>query len=200
MVHVRRRVDLESVQRFVRGVVEIGRVATKRPFAARRHRAVLQRLAIGNDTQRPEFGRLGRSLTAPVPGYQVVHALPFAGQGHRDRCKLKRGAALHEQHGVFIGNPEQLAQVPFGLLGKLDELTAPVAVLHDRQAAALPAQQFLAGLLQNGKRKVRRTGAEVEDPVHAYCLEADSSSSPARVQKPATWSPSSGRISRTPCE
>jgi hypothetical protein len=96
----------------------------------------------------------------------IVRAGLAGEQVHRDHFELKRGAALQEQHLVVGGNAHQFAQVGFGLGVDGHVFLAAVAHFHDRLAAAVPVQEFVGSLFENGLGQCRGACAEIEDPCH----------------------------------
>ena len=92
-----------------------------------------------------------------------VNGLSGKGEIHRGHGELHASAALDEDDGVVLGNPEKISELLFR--GGVDALKfgRAVAHLHHGRAAAAPVEKLLADAFEDGKRKGSRTCVEVVD-------------------------------------
>jgi len=128
----------------------------------RRHGAVIAGGGIRDHIDLAIALRLGDGLPGPVAGIDVVDHAVRRRQVHWYDRKLRRGAALHEQHPVVGRNGQQLAQVRFGLGRAGKKSLAAVAELHHGSTVAAPVEQLIAGLLQDFSRQRGRTRGEIK--------------------------------------
>ena len=110
--------------------------------------------------------RLFDCLARPGAGVNISGGLVFGQEVHRHQRELRRGAALHEQHLMGVGDLQDLGQQRDRfVVHDLVDLAA-VAVLEDRHARALEVQQLPLGSLEHGQGQGRRARIKIYDPAH----------------------------------
>ena len=115
-------------------------------------------------------------------GDDVVGALAFAEQVHRDHRELLAGAALQQQDLVVVGHGEQLAHQRQRLLVHSVVGLATMAVLDDAHARTLEVEKLALRALESGQRKCRRACVEVHYSGH---------DPPVRAKNPRGWATAS---------
>ena len=83
----------------------------------------------------------------------------------RDRGKLQRCAALHEDDLVVVRDIHDLAQLRFGLHDDIIKHFGAVAHFHDGHAAAFKVDEIVPRAFEHFQRKHGRAGREIVDPV-----------------------------------
>ena len=109
------------------------------------------------------FFQFTNSLSGPRAGMENVHGFSRQAEVHRSHGELHAAAALDENDGVVIGDPEKIPKLLFG--GRVDafKFGRAVAHLHDGHAAPAPVEELLADAFEDGKRKRSRSGVEIVD-------------------------------------
>lgn len=100
-----------------------------------------------------------------IPAVDII-GFPLYAQIEGHRRKLHRRAAVHEQHGIFLGDMHQSAQAHHCIIVNRLIGRAAVTHLHHRHTRARTTGHFLLRALQYGERQRGRSGGKIKNTFH----------------------------------
>ncbi len=163
-------VELHATNGLVATDVQVGCIGPQGPCLGGRNVAegptvlAIQRLrglGRGHHMHVPVATRLFQRLRRPMPRVQVIAFGVGGQQVHRDDGVLGRGAALHEENLVGVGQREQPAKIGEHLFMNAREQCAAMGHFHDRHPTAPPVHHLLGRPCQHRLWERGRAGREV---------------------------------------
>ena len=152
-----------AVDRVVRAVMEVCGGGIGRQLRLRWDARVPFPIRVRRDAHRAVLCRLLRRAAGEMTGDGVVRAAAGRQQVQRHHRKLRRRAALQEEHLVRFRHAERGAEARLRLVEDRGKLRTAMAHLHDGHAGAAAVHELRLRLAQHALRQHRRPGGEIED-------------------------------------
>lgn len=142
-------VEFNTVDGFIVTVVQVGSIFNKVPGVWAWDSCELAVAFWPYFIGLADFLGLFECLLGPGTGSDVVDLGLVLKKVEGDSAELHGSSSLEEEDDVVLGYIQKFPEVFLGLLGDGDELLGSVTHFHNRDAAVVPVQHFLLGLLEH---------------------------------------------------
>ena len=136
------------------------------PFRFRRDVRKTARFSAGGNFNPAITAGFGDGATRPIAGFHIIRTGIRRGKVQGHQRQLRHGAAMHEQNPVARRQTEKRGKARHGGGSDLLEDVAREWHFHNRQAVAVPVQQFVTGVSQHLLRHHGRAGGKIKQAWH----------------------------------